>query len=434
MGRYCQPYGFAVPTPTIQRLAERGVLFRQAHCSAPTCSASRAALLTGQSAHSSGMLGLAHRGWRLHDYRQHILHTLRSAGYHSALAGVQHIAGSQGASTEDIGYDEIVPYHGRDDAVAAAAANWLKYGRPDDKPWFLSAGFFATHRAFTEPDPSRPGEDPRYVRPPLPLPDNASTRHDMAAYNRHAAWTDRSYAAVLQALVDSGQAENTLVICTTDHGIAFPHMKCNLTDHGTGVTLIMAGPGEFSGGKVTDALTSQIDVFPTVCDYLDIEAPDWLEGKSLMPVIRGDVEDVNEQIYTENTYHAAYEPMRAVRTQRYKYIRRFMPREAPVLPNCDSSVSKTDAMEQGWQGRKPAMEQLYDLSFDPNEACNIAGESDCADILADLRSRLDDWMKRTNDPLLDGPVALPEGGMTNPVDAIDPDQENILEGPWTPQH
>ncbi len=68
-GRYVQPYGHAIPTPNIQRLAEQGVLFRKAFCAAPTCSASRACLLTGQYAHSNGMLGLAHRGFSLRDYR-----------------------------------------------------------------------------------------------------------------------------------------------------------------------------------------------------------------------------------------------------------------------------------------------------------------------------------------------------------------------------
>ena len=75
-GRSVQPYGYPVPTPRIQGLAEEGVLFRQAFCAASTCSASRACLLTGQYAHSNGMLGLAHRGWSLNDYHHHIVHTL----------------------------------------------------------------------------------------------------------------------------------------------------------------------------------------------------------------------------------------------------------------------------------------------------------------------------------------------------------------------
>ncbi|NLF01445.1 MAG: sulfatase-like hydrolase/transferase, partial [Anaerolineales bacterium] len=76
-GRYVQPYGHAIATPNIQRLADEGILFRRAFSAAPTCSPSRAALLTGQCAHSSGMLGLAHRGFCLNDVRQHLVHTLR---------------------------------------------------------------------------------------------------------------------------------------------------------------------------------------------------------------------------------------------------------------------------------------------------------------------------------------------------------------------
>src|ERR1044072_2786511 len=91
-GRFVQPYGWQVPTPNIQLLADQGVLFRQAFCVAPTCSGSRAALLTGQYCHSNGMMGLAHRGWQLHDYGHHWVHPLREAGYSSTLIGEQHIS------------------------------------------------------------------------------------------------------------------------------------------------------------------------------------------------------------------------------------------------------------------------------------------------------------------------------------------------------
>ena len=98
-----QPYGQPVPTPNIQRLADQGILFRQAFCAAPTCSASRACLLTGQYGHNNGMMGLAHRGWSLNDYRQHIVHPLRKAGYHSVLIGEQHIA----KRPDIIGFDRV---------------------------------------------------------------------------------------------------------------------------------------------------------------------------------------------------------------------------------------------------------------------------------------------------------------------------------------
>src|SRR3712207_7397380 len=102
-GRYVQPYGHPVPTPNIQRLASQGLLFRRAFAAAPVCSGSRAALLTGQSSHSSGMLGLAHRGHRLADYEQHLVHVLRDGGYWSALVGESHVS----AHPSDVGYDRV---------------------------------------------------------------------------------------------------------------------------------------------------------------------------------------------------------------------------------------------------------------------------------------------------------------------------------------
>ncbi|MBT7166430.1 MAG: sulfatase-like hydrolase/transferase, partial [Victivallales bacterium] len=85
-GRYIQPYGHAVATPNLQRLAEQGVLFRQAFTINPTCSPSRACLLSGECAHSNGMLGLAHRGFSM-NYEHHIVNTLKAQGYTTALAG-----------------------------------------------------------------------------------------------------------------------------------------------------------------------------------------------------------------------------------------------------------------------------------------------------------------------------------------------------------
>src|ERR1700736_6312803 len=107
-GRYLEPYGHAVPAPYLARLARQGVLFRQAFNAGPTCSPSRASLLTGMCPHSNGMFGLAHRGFVLNDYKQHILHTLRPAGYYSALFGVQHIA----SKPATIGYDKVRSFQG----------------------------------------------------------------------------------------------------------------------------------------------------------------------------------------------------------------------------------------------------------------------------------------------------------------------------------
>jgi N-sulfoglucosamine sulfohydrolase len=410
-GRYVQPYGYAVPTPNLQRLAEQGILFRQAFCAAPTCSPSRAALLTGQCAHSSGMLGLAHRGFSLYDYGQHILHTLRGVGYHAALVGHQHIASDPAA----IGYDSVEAPNGPLERVVPAARAFLDHAPA--RPFFLSVGFFETHREFHEPGPR---EDARYCLPPAPLPDVPQTRQDMAAFKASAQVLDQAVGAVLDALDANGLAENTLVICTTDHGIAFPGMKCNLTDHGTGVMLIVRGPGGFVGGQVCDAMVSHVDLFPTICELLEIDRPVWLQGRSIWPLILGEEEEINDAIFAEVTYHAAYEPQRAVRTRRWKYIRRFEHRPGPVLPNCDDSPSKDVWLEHGWRERAPAREQLYDLVFDPNESHNLAGDPAMVEVLAEMRGRLERWMRATDDPLLRGPVPAPPGVQVNDPDGLSP--------------
>ncbi len=417
-GRYIQPYGYAVPTPNLQKLAEAGMLFRQAFSAAPTCSPSRAALLTGMAPHNNGMLGLAHFGFRLNDYSQHLLHTLRKAGYTSVLTGMQHVAGGAQPGKQT-GYD-IVPNEEEGGARRSSeewAVDFLRGSPP--QPFFLDVGFQETHRPFRYPAPQ---DNPNYLRPPAPIPDTPETRLDMAGFISSARELDRKMGLVLDALEAAGLAENTLVICTTDHGLAFPAMKSNLTDHGTGVLLILRGPGGFTGGRVTDALVSQVDLFPTLCELLEIEPPEWLQGQSLMPLVRGEADSVRPAVYSEISFHVAYDPQRAVRTQRWKYIARFDGRDRPVLPNVDDSLTKSLWLEAGWRDRHVDQEQLYDLWFDPNEMNNLAGNPIYAPVLGELRSQLQTWMQATGDPLLAGPLTWPEG-----FRHLEPDQTSPSE-------
>jgi arylsulfatase A-like enzyme len=414
-GRYVEPYGRDVPTPNLRKLAAESVLFRQAFDAAPTCSPSRASLLTGQCPHANGMLGLAHRGFSLYDYKRHILHTLRgSGGYHSALIGVQHIAKDPGV----IGYDEIVPLpdtHAR--SVGPAAVTWLK--NAPKQPFWLEVGFFETHREFPAPGPE---DDARFAAPPSPIPDTPKSRGDMAAFHASVRTLDQAMGDVLTALASAGLDRNTLVICTTDHGISFPEMKCDLSHHGTGVMLMMRGPGGFTGGKTSDALVSQMDLYPTVCELLDIAPPGWLEGRSLLPLLSGARAEINDELFAEVNYHAAYEPKRNVHTKRWSYMRNYDERRRPVLPNCDDGPSKQVWLEAGWRNRAVPAEQLYDLIFDPQERRNLALEPATARMLTEMRGRLDRWMVRTNDPLLKGPVKAPAGALVNDPDGISPQE------------
>ncbi|HEX3317576.1 MAG TPA: sulfatase/phosphatase domain-containing protein, partial [Solirubrobacteraceae bacterium] len=228
--------------------------------------------------------------------------------------------------------------------------------------------------------------------------------------------------AVLEVLEETALAESTLVFLTTDHGLAFPGAKATLYDRGLGVMLIMRGPGGFSGGKVIDAMVTHLDVYPTLCELAGVPRKPWLQGFSLLPLIEDSDAVLHEEIYAGATFHAAYEPQRAVRTTRWKYIRRFGDRDLPVLANCDDSPSKEVLLRHGWAERPVAREQLFDLVFDPNEAANLAADPAHRPVLDDLRARLARWMADTDDPLLRGDVQPPPG-----VELNDPGQRSAAE-------
>ncbi len=404
-GRYVQPYGHQIPTPNIQRLADQGLLFRQAFCAAPTCSGSRACLLTGQWAHVNGMTGLAHRGWKLADYGRHIVHPLREAGYWSALIGEQHIS----TDPTMLGYDHVVDIGTtRVHSIAPAALQLLRTGPP--QPFFLSIGFFETHREFFEPSSVR---DALYGAPPGQLPDTPATRTDMAAFKASARSLDQGVGAVLHGLDEAGLADDTLLVVTTDHGLPFPGAKATLSDRGLGVMLIIRGPGGFHGGHVIDALTSHVDLYPTLLELAGAPIPDGIHGRSLLPLARREVDEVRDELFAELTYHAAYDPQRAIRTHRHKLIRHFGDRLEPVLPNVDDSPSKSLLIEAGWGSDPRPRVELYDLIMDPAEMRNLADVPDFEPLREELEGRLRAWMVQTGDPLLDGPVPAPAGALVN---------------------
>ena len=408
-GRCIQPYGYGVPTPRLQVLAEQGVLFRNAFTVSPTCSPSRASLFTGTYPRCHGMTSLAHRGGRLNDYAQHLIHQLKPLGYHTALAGMEHTApgdaeAGNGVVTQTIGYDEHVSEVLSGDELSLRASRWL-VRRPAERPWFLSVGFFETHRTRWERDESvhwhngeaSPIGDARYVRPPAPLPDLPETREDFADFVESVKRFDRYVGRVLDSLEASGQAEQTIVVCTTDHGIAFPGMKCNLTEAGTGVMLMMRwlGRAGWHGGRVIDEMTMNIDLFPTLCDLLGRSVPPWVRGKSLVPLVETHAPPPHPAVFAEINHHTVTEPQRSIRTERFKLIQR-LDRGSPDAGNCDPSRSKQVLGGLGW----PAggnHEELYDLVLDPTESNNLINDALYLEQAADLRDRLLRWRGETGD-------------------------------------
>jgi arylsulfatase A-like enzyme len=323
-----------------------------------------------------------------------------------------------------IGYDEVIEVDTNHVADVAPIANETL--RRVEEPFFLSVGFFETHREFQAPTSVR---DTLYSLPAPNLPDTLATREDMAAFKASARSLDQGIGSVLNELHRLGLAERTLVVCTTDHGLAFPRAKATLFDRGTGVMLVMRGPGGFTGGKVFDSMVSHLDLYPTLCEVAGVEPPDFLQGTSLMPLVHGEVDSIHDELYTEMTFHAAYEPQRAVRTDRWKYIRRFHGYEHPVLANCDDSDTKNLLVENGWGEQVVPEEQLYDLVLDPNESRDLSSSPNHAGTLADLRERVKLWMEETDDPLRNGPVDPPPGAIVTPQRALSPLDDHEIHDP-----
>lgn len=427
MGRYNSVYGYALPTPRMAGLARRGMVFRDAHCAAPTCSPSRAAMYTGKTAHETGVCGLIHRGWDLREYDAHLAALLGRAGWETAWAGIQHEFKNHAAAPyqQHLTPGPPVEVAKRDRRTAEAAADWLLARKDNVRPFFLHAGFFLPHVPLIQADPERfPASQ---ARPPEHLPDCPQTRADWADYAASIELTDQAVGCILDALETAGLAEATLVVLTTDHGAPLPEMKCELTARGTGVTFVVRQGKPQSGDRASDALVSHLDLVPTVCDLLGVCAPKGIHGRSLRPLLEGGTEEIREDLFAEINYHAASQPTRSVRTKHWNYIRSFDEDRRRPLANCDASRSKDRLLEGGWANRPIPREALYDLNKDPQECINLADDPAHATTLDAMRQRLDHWMRESDDPLRHGPIPLPPGAKCNTRESPNPGEGPYVE-------
>lgn len=427
-GRMLSPYGYDIPTENLKKLAEDSVVFTNAFCAGPTCSPSRAALLTGIFPHQNGMLGLAQRGFSLYNPEKHLANFLKNNGYNTCLCGIQHEYGwyldLEKNGLHNLGYNEIIttdskPFkkeelHLWDRNNAAEVVKWLD-NYEDNKPFLLSFGMHSTHRPY--PVEVADFIDERYVVPPYPITNNEENRHDHAQYMTTAHYADENIKMIVDALKKNNFYENSIIIFTTDHGLALPFNKCNLTDTGIGVSLIMKVPEAASNGKVVDSLVSQIDVFPTLCELLNLDKPEYLEGKSFAEAFADNKAVLDEYIFAEVNFHTSYEPIRCVRTKRYKYIKYYDETWNKVnLSNMDESVPKDFLMENGLKEKVKYREGLFDLYFDPTERNNLADDSKYQEGLEKLRKVLYEKQVKTDDPILKGALEIKKGYKVNKVE------------------
>lgn len=434
-GRMLSPYGVKAPTPNFEEFSKDATLFTHAYCCGPTCSPSRAAMLTGVYPHQNGMLGLAQRGFSLTAPERHLAAYLRKNGYQTAISGIQHETGwyldIHEDSLHEMGYNCILTessagfrkedLHIWDRKNAEAAVSWLEH-TDLKQPFLLSYGMHSTHRPY--PDYVDEAVDENYVSPLFPLDSNAVTRRDQAQFLTSAKNADDNLALILDALKRLGLYENTVILYTTDHGVANPFHKCTLRDDGIGVSLIIRHP-EKGHGKVYDHLISHIDVFPTICEMLGLKKPDYLEGLSFERVFEDQTQIVRDEIYAEINFHTSYEPARCIRNNRYKYVRYFDENWLRLnLSNIDESPSKTYLMDYDLNKMEKPAEALYDCQYDACETNNLIYEERFQSVAAELKEKLREHMIRTEDPLLEGPLEIKKNYKVNKVTCLTASSKN----------
>lgn len=424
LGQFLHCYGVkTVQTPNLDRLAAEGVRFSRSFCASPGCSPSRSSLFTGRWPHSNGVMGLCHANfaWDLHPDERHLAQILRDAGYATAAVGVIHETAS---GAKRCGYERHVRPASAAPATDAAIDLLHEFQGKPGKPFFLCVGFVEPHRLpYREPtwpgalpgDNSFPGpalqpdsslgiDIPGYLR------DTEGTRRELAGLQGAVHHVDTQVGRLMAAVKQSGLESNTLVIFTTDHGIAMPRAKAGLYDPGVQVALLVRLPGRqgWHGGVVRTEMVSNIDNLPTILDLLGLPVAANVQGRSFAPALDGKAYEARREIFTELTYHDYYDPRRAIRTETHKLIVNFT--AAPAFmdssqcwrPSSDVVVPPNHAVAY-----HPHVE-LYDLTQDPWEQNDVAAKPKYASVRDDLLKRLHRHLVETKDPILQGAVTAPQ--------------------------
>jgi arylsulfatase A-like enzyme len=407
LGRQIESYDPALPpTPALTRLAGEGAVFENHFTTCPLCSPARASIITGRYPHSNGMNGLTHRGFALNPGERTLAHRLGEAGYLTALEGLHH---ETEGDPRALGYQEVrsrPDYSQHCYDVVPRAIEFLR--RRPERPFLLAMGFTEVHRDYRQPGNVPP--DPATVKVPPFMPDTEGVRRDLAAFYGMVAMVDRSMGPLLDALDETGLSRDTLLLFTTDHGAAFPRAKSTLFDPGIGVTLLARWPGVVPSGARVAGLTSHADITPTLMELAGLAAAPEAQGRSFARALREPAAPLRECVFAEKSWHGnEYDPMRCIRTDRFKYIRNFTEGWLYQIPLDIRRSESAVAMDPARRRTRP-MEELYDLQADPCETRNLADSPADRAVRDDLRARLERWMKETGDPLPDRHIPWPQPG------------------------
>lgn len=375
-GRYASIYGElesrpspsqVVKTPNIDRVARRGVVFRNAFVNAPSCTPCRSSLLSGRYFFRTGR-GAILQGAQWDAAIPSFPLLLKDAGYHigetykvwspgtpnDAPFGAGEFAYEKAGGEFNNFSENVTRLMAQGTTFSAASErmysnvignfNAFLAARPADKPFCYWFGPTNVHRTWVKGSGKALwGIDPESLKGKLPgfLPDVPEVREDFADYLGEIQAYDAGIGVLLQRLEELGELERTLIVISGDHGApGFPGGKCNLYDFGVGVSLVIAWPGQ-PGGRVVDDFVNLMDLAPTFLEAGRAKAAEGMNGRSLVPLIKseknGQVDPSRSWVITGRERHVAAArennlpyPQRSLRTSEFLYIRNFRPDRWPL--------------------------------------------------------------------------------------------------------
>ncbi len=421
-------FGCALPdtTPNMDRLAREGLCFAYAHVQVGNCMPSRNVMWSGRYPHNNGVEGFYQVPAARHP---HLVDLMKEAGYFTAIRHkVNHSTPYQ-----PYGWDLVLDTaadgtraHVKDPAsYGASTSATIAAAREVDKPFCLVINIGDPHKPFyaqarrgeTIADPHVPSRvfAPDEVPVPGFLFDDPAVRKELAHYYSSVRRADDAVGAVLDALAQSGEADKTLALFLSDHGMALPFAKTQLYHHSTHTPLIVRWPGVTRPGAVDEHhMVSAVDLLPTLLDVLKIPQPEGIDGRSFAPLLRGEQQAERDFVIKEYNENAggSRDPMRAVQTRQYLYIfnawsngERVMATATSGTPTYRRMVELAKSGEaiaarlDLYQHRVP--EELYDVQADPDCLVNLIDSSPHQADLATLRAALEAWMVEADDHMLE---------------------------------
>lgn len=415
-------------TPNIDRLAEEGIRFNNAHVTIAVCQPSRSAIMTGLYPHQSG-------GEGFHNLRHPDIpilpELLRSSGYTVGILGKVDHSTPYGAFDWNMMYDRNELGEGRNPEVYYHhARTFMQSAKDEERPFFLMANSHDPHRPFYGNDrpewyeeresllppaipPSR-SFSPEEVTVPGFLPDLRQVRLEISEYYNSVRRCDDTVGRVLSALKETGQEENTLVLFLSDNGMAFPFAKTNCYLNSTRTPWIIRWPGVIESGAVDDEhFVSGIDIMPTFLEAASIDVPENTAGKSFILLLQGSSQGDRKHVFTQFNQTAGKRnyPMRCIQSKRFGYIYNPWSDGKKIFKNESQSGRAFNDMKRAAESDKEIAarvnlflyrvpEEFYDFENDPDGLENLIHHPEYQEQVSRHRVMLLDWMKETGDPAL----------------------------------